>query len=765
MTLDAHKNLAYSAVATAPSPADSGTSLVVTAGQGILFPAVPFNVTIWPANELPITSNAEIVRVTNISTDTFTITRTQEGTSARTIVVGDQIANTITAKTLTDTEDHGNLVGLTDDDHTQYALLAGRGTGQVLNGGVNSGNNLTLVSTAHATKGKILFGTSAYDEVNNRLGIGGTSPTSLLDVISGNNSIRNFPAGGGGTTPEIALGGTGVKSVSLLTGTNGSAFVFDDSGFFVITKDTTANIYTGVSTGGTELVRLTATGGFGIGLTPSAVLHVKAGTAAAGTAPFKLTSGTNLTAPEAGAMEYNGTSLFFTPGATRYNAVLNNLGLSGGQTLIGGTAASNNLVLNSTSNATKGTIDLDDAVRFYPSIATPLSSNKTITTFEPTLTINGSSLLYVHNSAPTVTFAAASPAIVSYTMIREAGTYTATANPLLGLYFLFVGGPTLTTATTNVLPYPVNTFIDNAILDWNNVSTATGSATTGFYNNATVQVRGSSGSGKASFIGFQSRPQFFATTAGGALNVTSAIQYYAKDVNYNITGTVTVPSLVGFQFDDHAQTSGNRTVTALKAFWSKQTAGTGVWGFYDDGGANHALKGNVRLGDNTAPTALLDLAGLLTMSNAGLVTRYNNVATVSQGIPSEVATIDTTGLTANVGVATLYAVPAAGVGMYRISAYVTETTAGSLSSTLPNVQIVYTDADSSTVITIDATPILGVAGIGQTGALTANTVGTTSSGVIVVYAKASTNIQYQTTGYASNLAGMAYTLRIKLEAL
>lgn len=101
---DAHKNFAYSAVATAPSPASSGTSLVVTASDGAKFPAVPFNATIWPAGVQPLTENAEIVRVTGISTDTFTITRSQESSNARSIVVGDQIAATVTAKTLTDIE-------------------------------------------------------------------------------------------------------------------------------------------------------------------------------------------------------------------------------------------------------------------------------------------------------------------------------------------------------------------------------------------------------------------------------------------------------------------------------------------------------------------------------------------------------------------------------------------------------------------------------------------------------------------------------------
>lgn len=55
-----------------------------------------------------------------------------------------------------DTEiDHGTVSGLLDDDHTQYALLAGRAGGQTLIGGTAASNNLALQSTAHATKGVI----------------------------------------------------------------------------------------------------------------------------------------------------------------------------------------------------------------------------------------------------------------------------------------------------------------------------------------------------------------------------------------------------------------------------------------------------------------------------------------------------------------------------------------------------------------------------------------------------------------------------------
>ena len=53
------------------------------------------------------------------------------------------------------TVDHGTTTGRTDDDHTQYALLAGRAGGQTLYGGVNAGDILTLESTSNATKGHI----------------------------------------------------------------------------------------------------------------------------------------------------------------------------------------------------------------------------------------------------------------------------------------------------------------------------------------------------------------------------------------------------------------------------------------------------------------------------------------------------------------------------------------------------------------------------------------------------------------------------------
>ena len=50
-------------------------------------------------------------------------------------------------------------------DASAFPLLAGRAGGQVLYGGTGAGDDLTLHSTSHGTKGIIYFGASAlYDQ-------------------------------------------------------------------------------------------------------------------------------------------------------------------------------------------------------------------------------------------------------------------------------------------------------------------------------------------------------------------------------------------------------------------------------------------------------------------------------------------------------------------------------------------------------------------------------------------------------------------------
>ena len=92
---DILRNFAYSTVATAPSPALSGTSLVVQPGDGTKLSVG--NAIAWPANVQPSVANAEIVRITVVATDTLTITRTQESSTNQSIAIGWQIQQGVTA--------------------------------------------------------------------------------------------------------------------------------------------------------------------------------------------------------------------------------------------------------------------------------------------------------------------------------------------------------------------------------------------------------------------------------------------------------------------------------------------------------------------------------------------------------------------------------------------------------------------------------------------------------------------------------------------
>ena len=82
---DNAKNFAKSEVSTGYDA--SATSVVLATGGGAKMPTAPFNAVWWNATDYSDPSddpNVEIVRVTNVTTDTLTVTRAQESTSATT---------------------------------------------------------------------------------------------------------------------------------------------------------------------------------------------------------------------------------------------------------------------------------------------------------------------------------------------------------------------------------------------------------------------------------------------------------------------------------------------------------------------------------------------------------------------------------------------------------------------------------------------------------------------------------------------------------
>jgi len=209
----------------------------------------------------------------------------------------------------------------------------------------------------------------------NYLGYGGIFE-SRVPVSSG----TNFKVVNGGGSFSNVEGSQARTKVDVY---NDGANVF---GFSTSTNRGEYHIYTGGShtfyIGGASRLNLSASGlGIINGITaPTAKVHIGAGTASAGTAPLKLTSGTNLTTPENGAVEYNGTNFFITTGGVRYQIDRQVLAGSYSTTAtaqttftvtIGSTMANTNYKVNVTPSGV-----LTAAV-FYV-------SNKTTTTFDVT---------------------------------------------------------------------------------------------------------------------------------------------------------------------------------------------------------------------------------------------------------------------------------------------------------------------------------------------------------------------------------------------
>ncbi|MDQ2718250.1 MAG: right-handed parallel beta-helix repeat-containing protein [Bacteroidota bacterium] len=209
-------------------------------------------------------------------------------------------------------------------------------TTPLIYGSASSSGTLTVGSTSNATKGKILFGTSAYDEVNNRLGVG-INPSYKLDVsdptlytTTQNLTVGNFwkSSDGGSSLLNVGVGGASIVNSVSMEFNSGAGGTFR-YGTYVDANIVNNNTGTSGPYGNLNLVtngsrRLVIGGGTqsgqnGVGVTsPTAKWHIAAGTATAGTAPLKLTSGVNLTTPENGAFEFDGTHFYATVGTTRY---------------------------------------------------------------------------------------------------------------------------------------------------------------------------------------------------------------------------------------------------------------------------------------------------------------------------------------------------------------------------------------------------------------------------------------------------------------
>jgi len=175
---------------------DGGALFTLEASTGITASTPQFIPSVDDAASLGIVANRwEDLFLSNaISDGTNSISMTTL-LSFRDALVGAAVGHslfyngTLWFSSIPDTEvDHGSISGIGDDDHSQYALLAGRSGGQSLIGGSDSSDNLLLDSTSDVTKGQVRFLSVLAPNADNTLDIGSAS-LRVADLYMGGEGI------------------------------------------------------------------------------------------------------------------------------------------------------------------------------------------------------------------------------------------------------------------------------------------------------------------------------------------------------------------------------------------------------------------------------------------------------------------------------------------------------------------------------------------------------------------------------------------------
>ena len=228
--MDAVSNFPNSLVVTAPSPATTGTTLGVTAGQGVLYPTPPFNLVLTVAGAAPSLSASEIVRCTAIATDTLTIIRAQEGTTAQTVVVGWQVYATATKNTWSQIPSRviDAVVAPSGGDYTTLGAALTAGARSIL---VRRGTYTETVSTSTVWTGTTPITITGEDREQTIIQLA-ASATGYLNINIAGSYISNLTVKPGAfsladttTNGWLTLSGTRclVERINIIA--TGSAFV------------------------------------------------------------------------------------------------------------------------------------------------------------------------------------------------------------------------------------------------------------------------------------------------------------------------------------------------------------------------------------------------------------------------------------------------------------------------------------------------------------------------------------------------------------
>jgi hypothetical protein len=197
---------------------------------------------------------------------------------------------------------------LTDFTGQTWVQFSGASSVTAGAGMVANGNAFDIVGTSN----RILVNTNSIDIDSNYVG------QSSITTVSSTTGITT--GAWKATIIDPTYGGTGVNNGSKTITLGGS---LTTSGAYTTTLTSTANTSVTLPTTGT-LATLTGTETFS-----GKKITLAAGTATTGTAPLYFTSGTNLTTATAGAMEFDGTNLYFTPATSRKTVAFTDSNITG----------------------------------------------------------------------------------------------------------------------------------------------------------------------------------------------------------------------------------------------------------------------------------------------------------------------------------------------------------------------------------------------------------------------------------------------------
>ena len=259
-------------------------------------------------------------------------------------------------------------------------------------------------TTGSSTKGAISYGTLGYSDVNHlatfqsavdsysQIEIQNTNATSSASsdvIVANNNTTASTFYGDFGMNSSAWAGTAGTNSL----GAPNMVYLTSTSADLTI-GTTTSNVIRFVTNGGADKLIFDANGNVGIGVVPTGLDLLELGAGTTAKAPLGFTSGSLITSPDAGSVEFDGNNLYFTTdtsqGRTVVEAVQQFYLSAAGSALTGATQN----YFGSTSAASLAAASTYDIECYCYFLKTTSGTMQWIPTFSSAITVGHSYLEY-----------------------------------------------------------------------------------------------------------------------------------------------------------------------------------------------------------------------------------------------------------------------------------------------------------------------------------------------------------------------------------